>query len=316
MNRIESNNRIVMDGRKFAEQYEEKILNPRCVSFKENYGRLPKLATVMVGDNPSSESYLRIKDKFFSKLKLESEIFRFTKDVSENELINLIETLNKDHKFDGILIQVPLPNHIDTDRIIESISPLKDVEGLSPKNIYAWAKDIPNLVPATSLGVIAILKYYQIPLEGKHAVIVGRSIIVGKPLFHLLLKENCTVTVCHSRTKALEKYTRQADILIAAVGKAQLIKANMVKDRAVVIDVGVNYKNGKLVGDVDFEQVEKRASFITPVPGGAGPVTVSMLAGNLLLAAELRQANKNEEQIRCLREYYENYVLRSNINYC
>ncbi len=211
---------------------------------------------------------------------------------------------------------MPLPSHIDSDTIVETILPSKDVEGLTPSNVYAWAKAIPNLVPATALGVLALLKYYKIPLEGKHVVVVGRSMIVGKPVSHLLLKENATVTMCHSRTKPLEEYTRQADILIAAVGRPHLIRAGMIKESAVVVDVGVNFEDGKLIGDVDFDDFQKTASYITPVPGGSGPATVCMLASNLLLAFELKNTKGSNEELDCLREYYENYETIGEEDFC
>ncbi len=307
---------IVMNGRKFADEYAERVLKPRCIGFKGKYGRLPKLVTILVGENPASESYLRIKSRFFSTLCLDSEVLRLSKDINERDLLNTINSLNNNSNVDGILVQLPLPRHIDADKVIESISIERDVEGLSPGNVHAWAKAIPNLVPATALGVLALLKYYEISLEGKHTVIVGRSMIVGKPVLHLLLKENCTVTICHSRTKQLGRHTRQADILIAAVGKAHLITADMVKKGAVVVDVGVNFLDGKLVGDVDFKTVKSKTSYISPVPGGSGPATVSMLAGNLLLAAELQKTGDNKEQKECLRDYYKNYTIVTDTNYC
>ncbi len=270
----------------------------------------------MVGKNPASESYLRIKSRYFSTLCLDSEVIRLPKNINECDLLNTINSLNTNSNVDGILVQLPLPGHIDADKVIESISVEKDVEGLSPGNVHAWAKAIPNLVPATALGVLALLKYYRISLEGKHAVIVGRSMIVGKPVLHLLLKENCTVTICHSRTKQLERHTRQADILIAAVGEAHLIKADMVKKGAIIVDVGVNFLDGKLVGDVDFKALKSKTSYISPVPGGSGPATVSMLAGNLLLAAELQKTGDNKKQKECLRHYYTNYAIVPDTNYC
>jgi len=305
-----------MDGKQFANDYLEKILKPRCELFIQNYNKLPKLSTMLVGSNPASESYIKLKEKFFSNLCVESEVYRLPESTSEEELVNFIEKQNRDDSIDGILIQMPLPSHIDTDIIIETISPSKDVEGLSPNNVYAWAKAIPNLVPATALGVLALLKYYRIPLEGKHAVVVGRSMIVGKPVSHLLLKENATVTMCHSHTKPLEEYTKQADILIVAVGRPHLIKQGMIKESAIVIDVGVNFENGKLIGDVDFDDLKKIASYITPVPGGSGPATVCMLASNLLLAFELKNAKESDEQLRCLREYYANYETIGEKGFC
>ncbi len=306
MNQSDEESKII-DGRLFAQEYLEKILKPRCKIFTEVYQKFPKLSTILVGEDPASESYIKLKDRFFEKLCVESELFRLPEDITEKELLEFIDAQNKDATIDGILIQLPLPDHIDTDIINESIIPSKDVEGVSPSNVYAWAKATPNLVPATALGVLALLKYYQIPLKGKHAVVVGRSMIVGKPLAHLLLKEHATVTICHSRTKPLEKHTREADILIAAVGRTHVIKQGMIKKGAVVMDVGVNFEDGKLIGDVDFDDLLTDADRITPVPGGVGPATTSMLAGNLLLAFEIKEAQHDIEKIKSIKEYYTNY---------
>ncbi|MCK5409343.1 MAG: bifunctional 5,10-methylenetetrahydrofolate dehydrogenase/5,10-methenyltetrahydrofolate cyclohydrolase [Candidatus Heimdallarchaeota archaeon] len=296
-----------IDGRLFAEEYLNKVLMPRCETFTKIYKKVPKLSTILVGESPASESYLKLKEKFFAKLCVESEVFRLPEATTEEELITFIDKQNHDDKIDGILVQIPLPSHIDEDTISESIILSKDVEGLSPGNVHAWAKALPNLVPATALGVLALLKFYKIPIEGKHVVVVGRSMIVGKPVAHLLLKENATVTVCHSRSKPLEKYTKQADILIAAVGRPHLIKKGMIKDGAIVIDVGINFEDGKMMGDVDYDDLLETVSYITPVPGGSGPATVCMLASNLLLAFELKWAKENEEKLKCLKDYYANY---------
>ena len=306
----------IIDGRQFANDYLEKILKPRCEFFLQNYDKLPKLSTILVGSNPASESYIKLKEKFFSNLCVESEVFRLPENTTEKKLIEFIEIQNEDDSIDGILVQMPLPSNIDSDSIIETILPSKDVEGLSPNNVYAWAKAIPNLVPATALGILALLKYYKIALEGKHAVVVGRSMIVGKPVSHLLLRENATVTMCHSRTKPLEEYTKQADILIAAVGRPHLIRKAMIKESAVVVDVGVNFEDGKLIGDVDFDDLQKIASYISPVPGGSGPATVCMLASNLLLAFELKNAKGSDEQLNCLKEYYANYETIGEKGFC
>ena len=315
MNMSDESSKII-DGRLFSQEYLEKVLIPRCDIFKEMYKKLPKLSTILVGSNPASESYLKLKERFFEKLCVESEVFRLPQDISQQELIDFIETQNNDESINGILVQMPLPDHIDTDDVIESIDPSKDVEGLSPQNVYAWAKALPNLVPATALGALALLKYYQIPLESNHAVVVGRSMIVGKPISHLLLKENATVTICHSRTKNLEEFTKNADILIAAVGRPHLIRKGMIKENAVVIDVGVNFEDGKLIGDVDFDDLLETASYISPVPGGSGPATVCMLASNLLMAFELNQAKKYEERLDCLKEYYANYNTIGETGFC
>jgi len=315
MNQSEDKSKI-LDGRLFAQEYLEKILKPRCDIFKEEYNEFPMLSTIVVGEDPASESYLRIKEKFFEKLCVKSEVFRLPADITEPELLDFIDKQNNDASIDGILVQLPLPSHIDEDNIIERIVPSKDVEGLSPGNVYAWAKALPNLVPATALGVLALLKFYKIPLEGKHAVVVGRSMIVGKPVAHLLLKENATVTVCHSRTKPLENHTRNADIIVAAVGRAHLIKKGMIKEGAVIIDVGVNFEDGKLIGDVDFDDLKQDASYISPVPGGSGPATVCMLASNLLLAFELKKAKDDQHRIDCLKNYYKNYDTIGEIDFC
>ena len=282
-----------IDGRLFAQEYLEKVLKPRCEIFTKVYKKLPKLSTILVGENPASESYLKLKERFFAKLCVQSEVFRLPEETTEEELLEFINKQNKDDQIDGILVQVPLPSHIDGDTIAESVAPSKDVEGLSPGNVHAWAKSLPNLVPATALGVLALLKFYKIPIAGKHAVVVGRSMIVGKPVSHLLLKENATVTMCHSKSKPLEEYTQQADILIAAVGQPHLIKKGMIKDGAIVIDVGINRVNDstspkgyRLVGDVDFEACFPKASYIRPVPGGVGPMTIAMLMTNTISTAE------------------------------
>ncbi len=305
-----------IDGRLFAQEYLDKVLKPRCETFVDIYKKLPKLSTILVGESPASESYLKLKDKFFAKLCVESEVFRLPEETTEEELLAFIDKQNHDNQIDGILVQVPLPSHINEDTISESIAPSKDVEGLSPGNVHAWAKALPNLVPATALGVLALLKFYKIPIEGKHAVIVGRSMIVGKPVTHLLLKENATVTVCHSRSKPLEEYTKQADILIAAVGRPHLIKKGMIKDGAIVVDVGINFENGKMLGDVDYDDLSETASYISPVPGGSGPATVCMLVSNLLLAFELKHAKKSEEKLNCLRDYYANYDTIGETGFC
>jgi len=315
MNQSEEKSKI-LDGRFFAQEYLEKVLKPRCEIFSESYKKLPKLSTILVGSNPASESYIKLKERFFEKLCVESEVFRLQENITERELLDFIKEQNKDESVDGILVQIPLPDHIDEDLVMESIDPSKDVEGLSPGNVYAWAKALPNLVPATALGVLALLKFYKIPIESKHVVVVGRSMIVGKPVAHLFLKENATVTICHSRTKSLKKHTRDADILIAAVGKPHLIKKGMIKEGAVVVDVGINFEDGKLIGDVDYDDLKTEASYISPVPGGSGPATVCILASNLLLAFELKKSKDDEDKINCLKTYYENYSSIGENGFC
>ncbi|TFG10853.1 bifunctional methylenetetrahydrofolate dehydrogenase/methenyltetrahydrofolate cyclohydrolase, partial [Candidatus Heimdallarchaeota archaeon] len=248
-----------------------------------------------------------IREKFFTNLCVDYEVSSLPEETTQEELLRLIDKQNNDDSIDGIMVQLPLPDHMYEDVVIESISPNKDIEGLSPGNVHAWTKSTPNLVPATALGVLALLKHYKVPLQGKHVVIVGRSMIVGKPVAHLFLKEHATGTICHSRSKPLERYTLDADILVAAVGRAHLIKKGMVKKGVVIVDVGVNFEDGKLMGDTDFDDLKEDASLISPVPGGSGPATVCMLASNLFLAFELKHAKGDEELEKYLREYYANY---------
>ncbi len=306
----------IIDGRKFSQIYTERVLKPRCEVIKQKYETVPKLSTIIVGEDPASESYRRIREKFFANLCLDYEVTSLPKETTQEELLELIKRQNNDDSIDGIMVQLPLPAHMDEDLVIESISPSKDIEGLSPENVYAWTKAEPNLVPATALGVFALLKHYQVPLEGKHAVVVGKSMIVGKPIAHLLLKEHATVTICHSKSKPLERYTMDADILIVAVGHAHLIKKGMVKKGVIIIDVGVNFENGKLLGDTDFDDLKEDASLISPVPGGSGPATVCMLASNVFLAFELKQAKNDKELQECFREYLANYEAVENGNFC
>ncbi|MCE7742017.1 MAG: bifunctional methylenetetrahydrofolate dehydrogenase/methenyltetrahydrofolate cyclohydrolase [Candidatus Heimdallarchaeota archaeon] len=315
MSSIEEKNNII-DGRKFSKEYTDNVLRPRCEIFKEKYGSIPKLSTIIVGNDPASESYRRIREKFFASLCVDYDVSSLPEETTQEELLELIAKQNNDDSIDGIMVQLPLPDHMDEDLVIESISPNKDIEGLSPGNVHAWTKSAPNLVPATALGVLALLKHYQVPLQGKHVVVVGRSMIVGKPVAHLLLKEHATVTVCHSRSRPLERYTLDADILIAAVGRAHLIRKGMVKKGVIIVDVGVNFEDGKLMGDTDFDDLKEDASLISPVPGGSGPATVCMLASNLFLAFELKQVKMNEEHQRCLRKYYANYEAIENKDSC
>ena len=307
---------MIIDGRKFSQEYTDKVLKPRCDIFKEKYNKVPKLSTIIVGEDPASESYRRIREKFFANICVDSSALQLPEETTENELLQIIDEQNNDDSIDGILVQLPLPKHMDEDKIIESISQDKDIEGLSPGNVYAWTKSTPNLIPATALGALALLKHYQIPLHGRHAVVVGRSMIVGKPIAHLLLREHATVTVCHSRSKPLEKYTKEADILIAAVGRAHLIQKGMVKKDVAIIDVGVNFEDGKLMGDTDFDDLKDDVAYISPVPGGSGPATVAMLASNLLLAFELKQAKDDIELQKCLREYYADYEAKGDKDTC
>ena len=246
------------------------------------------LAIVLVGNDPSSEIYVKKKIETVKQLGGKGTLTRLGKESTESEVITEIEKLNKDDSVDGIVVQVPLPDHIETLNVLASINPQKDVDGLNPENVGLLFIKKPRFVPATPRGVMHLLKYYGIKIDGKNAVVVGRSLIVGKPIFSLLLNENATVTMCHSRTKDLKEFTKNADILIVAVGKENLITKDMVKPGATVIDVGINRVNGKLVGDCDFEGIREIAD-ITPVPGGVGPLTIAMLMDNLRACANRRR---------------------------
>ena len=245
---------------------------------------IPKLAVILVGDDPASTLYVAIKEKKAQELGIKTQNLHLPKDISQNKLIGKIEKLNHDKSVHGILIQLPLPKHIDTEKILESISPLKDVDGLHPENLGKLLLDKPFIVPPTPAGIIELLDYYKINLTGKHVVIVGYGKLVGKPLAAMISLSNklATLTVCNHKTKNLKRYTLQADILITAAGVPHLISANMVKKNAIVIDAGTAKKDTKIVGDVDFDKVAPKCSFITPSRGGVGPVTVAKLLENVV----------------------------------
>lgn len=246
----------------------------------------PGLAVVLVGNDPASAVYVRNKAKACEAAGIYSEVHRLPEDAGEEELLALVERLNGDKRINGILVQLPLPRHINEDRVIDTIHPDKDVDCFHPINVGNLMIGKPGFLPCTPAGVIEVLKRMNVEIAGKHAVVVGRSNIVGKPMAMLLLREHATVTVCHSRTPDMEKITSQADILVAAVGKPQMIKAKHLKPGAIVIDVGINrLPDGKLVGDVDFEDVLGTAGMITPVPGCVGPMTITMLLANTIVSA-------------------------------
>ena len=281
---------ILIDGKAFAERLVgsvgvavEELANAH--SFK------PGLAVVLVGENPASEVYVKNKVRQTNNSGMVSIEHRLPEETSEEDLLSLVKDLNEDEKIDGILVQLPLPDHINENSIINSISPSKDVDGFSIPNVGLLSTSGKGLIPCTPLGCLLLLKDQLGDLTGKNAVIIGRSNIVGKPMAQLLIKESCTVTIAHSKTKNLENVCRNADILVAAVGRPHFVKDNWVKDGAVVIDVGINRlppegdKKGRLVGDVDFENVSKIASAITPVPGGVGPMTIACLLRNTVTAA-------------------------------
>ena len=248
------------------------------------------LATILVGDDPASHIYIDLKQKAATQAGMEARDLKLPAETSEDELLATIAEVNADDDVDGLLVQLPLPDHIDENRVIEAIAPEKDVDGIHPLNAGRLYLGRPTLVPGTPLGIMRMLDEYEIPLEGARAVVVGRSAIVGKPMAHLLLQRNATVTICHSRTQDLERHTLDADVLVAAVGRTHLISADMVKAGATVIDVGMNRDESsrKVLGDVDPGAME-RAAYMTPVPGGVGPMTIAMVLQNAATAARLRR---------------------------
>ncbi|MGD6834799.1 bifunctional methylenetetrahydrofolate dehydrogenase/methenyltetrahydrofolate cyclohydrolase FolD [Sutcliffiella halmapala] len=254
----------------------------------------PSLAVILVGDNPASHSYVRAKQRACEEAGMQCILEHYPETLTEQELLERITFFNQEKTVHGILVQLPLPQHINELAVIESISPDKDVDGFHPVNIGKMMIDQQAFLPCTPYGIVEMIKSLNIPIAGKHVVVIGRSNIVGKPVGQLLLKEDATVTYCHSRTTNLASITKQADILIAAVGKPKLIGPDFVKEGAIVIDVGVNrLETGKLCGDVDFDTVKEKASYITPVPGGVGPMTITMLLQNTLQSAQkIGRANK------------------------
>ena len=273
---------VWMDGRAVAKAYKEEIARETEAILAS--GVTPHLAVVLVGENPASQVYVRNKENACQKAGIRSSVIRLSEDCTQDELEKVVASLNDDEGVHGILVQLPLPAHLDEARVLALIDPDKDVDGFHAMNSGRLMNGQSGFVPCTPLGVMKLLEAYRIPLEGRHAVVIGRSNIVGKPMAMLLLAQNATVTVCHSRTKNLAELTRQADILVAAVGKAGFVTADMVKPGAVVIDVGINRVDGQIVGDVDV-QVSEVAGYMTPVPGGVGQMTIAMLLANTLQAA-------------------------------
>ncbi len=272
----------IIDGKKIAEELKQELKKEILALGKK--GIVPRLAVILVGEDNASQIYVKNKERVAKEIGINSQIIKLGDKTSQKELEEIIKKLNQDKNIHGILVQLPLPAHLDEKRIISLINPAKDVDCFHPENIGKMFLDNAKFLPCTPAGILELLKRSNISVSGKKAVIIGRSNIVGKPLALMLLAENATVTICHSKTKNLKAETLQADILISAVGKAGLITADMVKKGATVIDVGINRNaEGKLVGDVDFKEVSKIASAITPVPGGVGPMTVIMLMKNVIL---------------------------------
>ncbi len=290
----------IIDGKMYAEKLLGEI-HPLSKGFLNNFNRKPCLTVILVGDNPASRIYVKNKILIAKKIDIESKEIFLGSDVTEDELIHHISILNKDQNVDGILVQLPLPKHISEKKIINLISPSKDVDGFHPKNFGKLFMGDPKFIPCTPLGCLYMLKHEIEDIEGKNAVIIGRSNIVGKPMASLLLSSDCSVTIIHSKSKNIEEHTRKADILIVAVGIPQMIDEKFIKPDAIVIDVGINRlesknndnssKKGVLVGDVKFEKVLKIAKKITPVPGGVGPMTIACLMHNTVKAAYINKKN-------------------------
>ena len=283
----------LLDGKQLSSEIRKEI-QTEVSAFVAETGISPQLAAVLVGDDPASQVYVRNKEKACAKVGMESQLHRLPTTTSEQELLSLIDQLNRDPMVHGILIQLPLPDQINEQLILDAVNPLKDVDAFHPANVGLMVQGRPRFVPCTPHGCLQMLVRYQIPIQGKHVVVLGRSEIVGKPIASMLGQKeflygqqyaNATVTLCHSRTVDLAEFTRSADVLIAAIGKANFVTGEMVKTGVVAIDVGINRTDDGLVGDIDFDAVSKKASYITPVPGGVGPMTITMLLKNTLIAA-------------------------------
>ncbi len=275
----------IINGKELAKKVR-KELRKEVNKLKEN-GIIPKLAVIMVGEDPGSQVYVRNKSKACEKVGIEFQEFLFDANTTEQVLLDTIKKLNNDNTIHGILLQSPVPKHIDINKAFRTISPEKDVDGFNPINVGNLTIGEDAFISCTPYGIVKMLEEYNIETEGKNAVILGRSNIVGKPMIQCMLNKNSTVTVCHSRTKNIEEVTKNADILIAAIGKPKFVKENMVKTGAVVIDVGINrLEDGTICGDVDYDGIFEKASYITPVPGGVGPMTIAMLLTNVIKATK------------------------------
>lgn len=276
---------VIIDGKELARKTRSN-LKIDCEELKKK-GIAPKLAVILVGDDKASKVYVKNKNKACEDVGIEFEEHILEVEITQKQLIDLIEELNNRKDINGILLQSPIPAHLDINEAFRKIAPEKDVDGFNPVNVGKLSLNQDTFVSCTPYGIMKMFEEYKIDLEGKDVVIIGRSNIVGKPLIQCCLNKNATVTVCHSRTKNLKEHVKRADVVIAAIGKSKFITEDMVKDGAVVIDVGINRgEDGKLTGDVDFENVEKKASYITPVPGGVGPMTIAMLMNNVIKATQ------------------------------
>ena len=269
----------IIDGKKIASELRAE-LKKEVSALKDKYNAVPGLSVVLVGEDPASKIYVKNKEKFAVEVGLKSEVIRYPESVEEKVVLNKINELNNNPKVSGILVQLPLPKHINKKKVIETILPTKDVDGFHPVNVGNLSSGYDSNIPCTPLGCYLLLKKVEKNLNGKHAVVIGRSNLNGKPMTQLLLKENCTVTITHSKTRDLKAECSRADIVIAAVGRPKLVKGDWIKKGAIVIDVGINKTDSGLVGDVDFDEVSKVAKAITPVPGGVGPMTIACLLNN------------------------------------
>jgi methylenetetrahydrofolate dehydrogenase (NADP+) / methenyltetrahydrofolate cyclohydrolase len=282
----------ILDGKKLAQKIEQEVADG-VKELKQNFGRSPGLAVILVGHDEASKAYVGMKKKACDRAGFYSVTHEMPEDTSQDTIEETIKMMNNNPSLDGILIQLPLPKQIDTTKLLELVAPSKDVDGFHPYNVGRLATNLDGFVPCTPLGVMELLREYNIDPKGKNAVVVGASNIVGKPMAALLLNANATVEICHIFTDDLKKHTLNADILLVGAGVINLIKDDMVKDGAIVIDIGINRtEDGKLVGDVDFENVSQKCSYITPVPGGVGPMTIAMLLSNTLKAAKINCNNK------------------------
>ena len=281
---------MIIDGKKTSKLLREE-LKKKVSKLKSTYNAVPGLTVILVGEDPPSKIYVKNKEKSAIEVGINSEVIRYPDNVEEKVVLNKIKELNKNEKVSAILVQLPLPKHIDKRKVIETIDPKKDVDGFHPVNVGNLSSGYNSIIPCTPLGCYLLIKDTEKNLNGKHAVIIGRSNLNGKPMTQLLLKENCTVTITHSKTKDLKAECKRADIIVAAVGRAKLVKADWVKKDAIVIDVGINKTDSGLVGDVDFDEVSKVAKAITPVPGGVGPMTIACLLSNTVECFKKARSN-------------------------
>ena len=272
---------MIIDGKKIAASLREELKN-KILELKSAHNNVPGLTVILVGEDPASKIYVKNKEKFAKEVGINSEVIRYSAELKEKELLSKINELNENKKVSGILVQLPLPKHIDKRKVIETINYEKDVDGFHPMNVGNLSSGYDSSIPCTPLGCSLLLKKVEKNLSGKHAVVIGRSNLNGKPMTQLLLKENCTVTITHSKTKDLKAECLEADIIVAAVGIPELVKGDWIKKDAIVIDVGINKTDKGIVGDVDFEDVSKNAKALTPVPGGVGPMTIACLLKNTI----------------------------------